>query len=152
MRKGRVEEAGAIASRIGKLVAKANSVLLKDLGTRSSTKELWSRVNKTRKTTTAHVPPSGITAETLNNHYAAISNDPLYIESLKRHTAQATTQLVTEQSIFYILDHLHCTAEGWDQVPAWFYGYLPQYTHYRSLISSIAPSPPPTCLNNGKLP
>src|SRR6218665_956159 len=55
------------------------------------------------------------------NHYAAISNDPLYIEPLSvSHTTQATTQLVTEQSIFYILDHLHCTAEGWDQIPAWF--------------------------------
>ena len=77
MRKGRVEEDGAIANRIGKLVAKANNVLLKDLGTRSSTKDLWSMINETRKTTTAHVPPSGITAETLNNHYPAISNDPL---------------------------------------------------------------------------
>jgi len=53
MRKGRVEEAGAIANRIGKLVTKANSVLLKDLGTQSSSKELWSRVNKTCKTSTA---------------------------------------------------------------------------------------------------
>jgi len=116
MRKNRVEEAGALANRIGSLIDRA---MLRDLGPGSSSKELWSRVNEISKSSNAHTPPSGITADVLNNHYATISTDPAYTEPPKRLTANKPMQLVTEQSVFTILDRLHCTAEGLDMIPAW---------------------------------
>src|SRR6218665_3369120 len=119
MRKNRVEEVGALANRIGTLIAKADRAMLRDLRPGSSSKELWSGVNEIRKSSSPHTPPGGITADVLNNHYATISTDPAYTEPPKRLTANKPMQLVTEQSVFTILDRLHYTAEGLDMIPAW---------------------------------
>ena len=69
-----------MANRIGSLIAKADRAMLRELGPGSSSKELWSRVNEIRKSSNAHTPPSGFTADALNNRYAIISIDPAYTE------------------------------------------------------------------------
>lgn len=48
--------------------------------------------------------------------------------------------LFTSQSVLYILDHLKCTAQGWDQIPAWILSLkAPIYTSLW-LISSTCRS------------
>ena len=45
MRVGRVEEAGALASKIQKAIVAANAVELKSVDVRHGVKELWDKVN-----------------------------------------------------------------------------------------------------------
>jgi len=48
------------------------------------------------------------------------ATDPEYMETPLRHTAEVKTDHITAYNLFYILDHLRATAEGLDQIPAWF--------------------------------
>ena len=62
------------------------------------------------------------TAESLNDHYAAISTDHSYTPPHRRqYTAtDVETEYVNEWRIFNLLDQLHPTATGLDGLPAWF--------------------------------
>jgi len=64
----------------------------------------------------------GITAETLNDHYAAVSTDSNYCAPVRKPmtTNQDHIPYITEFQIFSILDHLQPTATGLDELPAWF--------------------------------
>jgi hypothetical protein len=66
----------------------------------------------------------GITAHSLNQHYADVSTDLEYRTPLHKQTASSDEdQLLTyieEWQIFRILDQLRPTAAGLDQLPAWF--------------------------------
>ena len=69
------------------------------------------------------VVPDGITAESLNHHYARISTDPCYQLPKRKITTASrtgTAELMTEFRMFAILDKLHNTATGMDSLPAWF--------------------------------
>ena len=65
---------------------------------------------------------AGITAESLNEHYAAISTDANYTPPLLKHSTATSShpQYVSAWQVFRILDSLHPTATGLDQLPAWF--------------------------------
>ena len=63
----------------------------------------------------------GVTAESLNQHYSAISNDQNYVTPIRKQTTITTdSQYISEWSVFQILDHLHPTVMGLDGIPAWF--------------------------------
>ena len=63
----------------------------------------------------------GITAESLNDHYAAISTDHNYTAPSRKHLSNLIEpEYVSEWDVFRILDHLHHTATGLDGLPAWF--------------------------------
>ena len=63
----------------------------------------------------------GITAETLNQHYVAISTDTAYQSPQRKFTAyHPDTEIVSEWQLFNILDKLPSTATGMDNLPAWF--------------------------------
>jgi len=55
----------------------------------------------------------GVIAESLNDHYAAISTDHSYISLIE-------FEYSSEWLVFQILDHLNPTATGLDGFPAWF--------------------------------
>jgi hypothetical protein len=82
---------------------------------------MWTKVRELTKPrpkeTTA---PFGITAQVLNAHYAAISTDTNYQLSLPKLSCSANNQWIDERRVFHILDHIHPTATGLDQLPAWF--------------------------------
>ena len=78
MRSGRVEEAGALAERIGKEITRRNKGRLTAIS-RKSSKDLWATVRQlTGRKHDDSVAVDGITAESLNDHYAAISSDHGY--------------------------------------------------------------------------
>jgi len=56
---------------------------------------------------------NALTAQTLNDHYAAISTDP-------KHTATTATPSISDVKVFHMLDRLRPTATGLDCIPAWF--------------------------------
>jgi len=60
----------------------------------------------------------GITAHELNDHYAAISEDRDYQESVLKLTAPDQHRYITEIEVFHMLDHLRPTATGLDGIPA----------------------------------
>ena len=63
----------------------------------------------------------GITAHSLNNHYATISTDSEYKASERK--PNRTTEpgnYITEREIFNLLDKLRPTATGLDQLPVWY--------------------------------
>ena len=63
----------------------------------------------------------GINAESLNDHYAAISADLNYTPPLcKQNVNPVESEYISEWQVFQILDHLRPTATGLDGLPAWF--------------------------------
>ena len=63
----------------------------------------------------------GVTAESLNNHYATISTDPSYTPPPRKHPANSSElEYISDWKVFKILDKLHPTAAGLDGLPAWF--------------------------------
>src|SRR6218665_619441 len=120
MRRGRLEEASALARRIGLKIERANNCNLKKLDSLSGTAELWKEVNKLINKKRQHDESSSLDAEALNLHYAAISHDPQYQSPVKKCTVTKNKSLVTESLMFKMLDSLHHTAEGADGIPARF--------------------------------
>ena len=62
----------------------------------------------------------GLTAQSLNNHYANISTDNDYSAPRSKLTALDRQGHITEMTVFRMLDTLHPTATGLDGIPAWF--------------------------------
>jgi len=79
MHAGRIEEASAVAARIGIAIAKANRRELNDVNSSLGTKALWQRVNKIIENPNESESGSKVTSEELNSHYANISTDSSYV-------------------------------------------------------------------------
>lgn len=63
----------------------------------------------------------GISAETLNSHYASIYTDPDYSAPRCKFSAKfAEQKYFSMWQVFRVLDHLGPTATGLDTLPAWF--------------------------------
>jgi hypothetical protein len=123
MRAGRVEEAGVLAERIGKEMTRHGKTRLSKIGGKTDAKDMWAAVRQLTGRQQEAATVDGITAESLNDHYAAISTDPDYTPPLHKQTAtDSPTQLqyISEWRVFQLLDHLHPTATGLDGLPAWF--------------------------------
>jgi hypothetical protein len=121
MRAGRVEEAGALAERIGKDMARHSKSQFNKIDSKVNAKDMWAAVRKL--TSRQHEPSEveGVTAESLNDHYAAISADYSYTSPHRKDPANyVETEYISEWQVFQILDHLRPTATGLDGLPAWF--------------------------------
>lgn len=121
MRRGRVEEAGALAQRIGKEIIRRSKTRLSRLNPKTGTKDLWAAVRQLtgRRQEVGRV--DGVSANSLNDHYALISTDASYCAPPRKLTAgNRCADVVTEWRMFMILDKLRTTATGPDQLPAWF--------------------------------
>jgi len=73
MRAGRVEEAGAIAERIGRAITKRNKVSLCRVDIRRGAKDMWAAVRKLTGRQQRAGVVDGVSADSLNEHYAKIS-------------------------------------------------------------------------------
>jgi len=121
MRAGRIEEADCLAERIGKDIIKSNKARLSHINPKTGAKEMWTAVRQLtgRKADTPSVP--GVTADSLNNHYAAISTDKHYqVPPRKSIDPSSSSSYISEWRLFQILDTLRPTATGLDHLPAWF--------------------------------
>ena len=72
------------------------------------------------RTTNNDYRVDGLTAQTLNDYYAAISTDSSYSAPKLKLTAPAASPFISEITVFRMLDRLRPTATGLDAVPAWF--------------------------------
>src|SRR6218665_2019508 len=116
MRRGALEEASALAVKIRRGIARHNSRELRKLDENACPKDLWECVNSLihpRKT----MAGCKVTADELNQHFAATSTDNSYQQVDLKTTANPN---LSDVQIFYVIDHLRPTAEGTDGLPAWF--------------------------------
>jgi len=123
MRAGRIEEADALARRIGKDIAQRNKTRLSHISPKTSIRDLWDAVRQLSGRKQNQVVVEGVTAESLNIHYASISTDPGYQPPKRKFTVARRAgeqEVITEFCIFQILDKLQNTATGLDLLPAWF--------------------------------
>ena len=82
MRKGRVEEATALAGKIGVAITNYTSSELSRVDVLSDPRGMWKKVRQLTgrdKSTTAEFHKTFLTADQLNDHYAAVSNDVNYL-------------------------------------------------------------------------
>ena len=121
MHQGKIDEANALASKIGSLITKHNSRSLVHMKHGEEAADLWSMVKKVTSKRTSPTIPSDITAHSLNNHNAAISTDPAYEPTLPKASANPLSPVnISEYQVFQYLDHLKHTATGLDSIPSWF--------------------------------
>jgi len=122
MRAGRTAEADALACRVRSAITRQSSKWLRDVDTRKNPAAAWEKVREfTHGPRRDHgQPPAGISAQVLNDHYAAISNDDRYRSPPLKLTAVTDDVYITEMEAFRHLDTLKHTATGLDGIPAWF--------------------------------
>ena len=111
-----------MARHIRTVISRQNSSWLRKVDTRKCARDAWTKVREVigGKTKRDHPDVEGITAQILNDHYAAISTDQYYQESRLKQTALDQRFFITEMEVFRILDHIRPTATGLDDIPAWF--------------------------------
>ena len=114
-----------MARRIGKDIAFRNRTRLSRVSPKTSVRDLWDAVRKLSGRKRQQVEVDGVTARSLNQHYANISTDPSHQPpqcklTVARHTGDE--EVITEFRMFEILDKLQNTATvtGLDLLPAWF--------------------------------
>jgi hypothetical protein len=114
-------KAGALAERIRRDLERQSKIRLKTINGKTDVKDMWAAVRQLsdRKQDTGPVP--GISAESLNSHHVAISSDNHYATPInKQSVAPSQIEYISSWRVFHILDHLHLTATGLDELPAWF--------------------------------
>jgi len=120
-RAGRTEEANALARRVGKDIAARNRTRLSRINHKKCATDMWAAVRQLTGRRHKDEVCNGITAETLNQHYARISTDSAYQRQPRKLTAtHREVDFVSEWQLFSILDTLPPTATGLDHLPAWF--------------------------------
>jgi len=122
MRAGRTAEADAIAARIRTAITRNSTRWLRKIDTRKSAKEAWAKVREVMKGKGNRTDDQvdGLTAQTFNDHYAAISTDTDYCAPTRKLTAPDDRCYITEMDAFRTLNTLRQTATSLDQIPAWF--------------------------------
>ena len=86
-----MEEASAIAIKVGRAIARFNGRELRRLDKSSGTKELWCCVNNITKPKDRMESSLNVTAEELNLFYAQTSTGPSYHEVSRKSTANPYT-------------------------------------------------------------
>ena len=123
MRAGRVEEASALAIWIGKDIACHSGKRLVKAKGRMAAKDVWTAVCQLTGRSNDVGSIDGVSAESLNAHYASISTDPSYSVPLAKSTVTSIQkqQYLSEWQVLQILDHLHLKATGMDKYQPTFW-------------------------------
>jgi len=103
-----------------RLIERFNSRELRKIDKANGTKDLWAAVNRLTGARGLSGNHAGHSAEDLNSHFAATSTNHHYVQPPLKMTVFSNHQFFNEQLIFDIRDHLRPTAEGLDQLPAWY--------------------------------
>ena len=123
MRAGRVEEAGALSVRVGQAIQNSCRTLMSQYNGKTDVGKMWAAVRRLTGRQQLEARVDGITAETLNQHYAGVSSDPQYVAPNRKPFTdedEVPPQCVSEWQVFRALDTLRHTAAGLDGLPAWF--------------------------------
>jgi len=86
MRAGQLDEAGILAARIGNDITRQNKICLKHTSSRTNAADIWTAVRQLTGRQRDVGSVDGVTAESLNMHYALISTDAHYTAPLTKLT------------------------------------------------------------------
>src|SRR6218665_2306713 len=150
MHRGRIEEASALTRRVSIANEKGNKRHLRDVGPRTGMTELWRRVAEIQGTSKKESTDENLTAEELNLHYSSTSTDPAYTAPGLKQTVPEQASVIDEPTVFFLLDHLHHTADGNIVFQPGFCVLLRPPTKECWLILSIYRSHHLRCQNNGR--
>lgn len=94
MRAGRVEEAGALADRIGKEQTRHSKTQLSGAGAKTDAKDIWKAYRQLVGRRQEAGAVEGVDAESLNRHYASISTDTPHhsVNTLPTQINRSTSQ------------------------------------------------------------
>jgi Reverse transcriptase (RNA-dependent DNA polymerase) len=126
MHSGRLEEVAAIAVKIGDAIKQYNSAEFCRVDVLADATTMWTKVRQLTGRCKALDSIGGnsarITVSSLNDHYAAISDDCSYTAPSVKSTVnnRSAENHITEWRIFHLLDTFPQTAAGLDNIPAWF--------------------------------
>ena len=121
MRAGRIEKANALAVQIGRDIVRHNKARLSGLNHKTDAKSVWKAVRQVTGVKKTVNVADGISAQSLNSHYANISTDQDYFQPKYKSTCSVENQdFVSEWNVFQMLDQLRPTSTGLDCLPAWF--------------------------------
>jgi len=114
MRPGRIEEADALAEHIGTDITEQNSRRLRH------TRHVAAVRQVTGKSQSDRVTVDGISASSLNFHYADVSTDTDYQAPSPKQTSNIHPHVdyLSEWEVFRLLDTLHSTATDSDELPS----------------------------------
>lgn len=122
MHKGLINEANALARRIGVAIENFNSSTFANIkGSEITPKVMWEKINSLQnkgKKDESHC--KNMTADVLNKHYANISKDTQYELPIKKATAVFPTEWISEETVFFSLNSIKQTSAGPDGLPYWF--------------------------------
>src|ERR1043165_2697402 len=120
LRQSKIEKASSLSLKINRAISKEISCDFKNVDPRKGLKPLWDKVKSLTNKDPERNYSTNITADDLNLHYFSISTDHNYSPPNFRLTAPPKYPFIEEYQLFYLLDHLHPTATGYDNLPAWF--------------------------------
>lgn len=102
---GKIDEANAIASKVGFIIASSNSTKLTHIHPKHCTSDLWDEVRRlTKASPNIHTTPSSLIPTILNSHYASISSNPNYIQPPHKLCPNKHREPVIEMEVFKLLD------------------------------------------------
>ena len=119
---GRIEKAAALTAKIGVAIKNCSAELSRP-DVLSNATGMWKKVRQlTGRTKHTESNSASICADTLNDHYAAVSTDVNYTAPSVKHTVcnRDVFSHISEWRIFNILDKLRPASTGPDGIPAWF--------------------------------
>ena len=133
MRRGKINAAGELSSKIGQLIIKYRQSELSNVKY-TDTRKLWNKVRPTLGANSRAVTlgdkygPQFDDLDAVNTHFASIATDPQYnieeinsiIESIPQNRF---INPVSEYEIFKLLSSLKKTASGSDGIPYWVFKY-----------------------------
>src|SRR6218665_2378390 len=99
MKRGLLEQASALSTKIGREIARFNSVELRRLDTATGTKELLAAGGKLTGAQEQPATEPTITAEELNIQFASTSTDVSYQPPIWRSTASPSLQIFNDRQI-----------------------------------------------------
>jgi len=117
MRAGKIEQ----AAKIGEAIKRHNSAELSRVDVVTNAQSMWAKVceltGRNKSTNTAGNNPA-ITTDQLNDHFASVFADINYMAPRTKNTVNNwyLDSFISELHMFYILDHLHPTAMGLDNM------------------------------------
>ena len=84
MHAGKIEEANALATRIGSDIIRHNSAQFRSVDVNVDAKDMWLKVKQLSSRGGKSEAKCDVTADQLNKHYAAISQDHRYLPPVRK--------------------------------------------------------------------
>jgi hypothetical protein len=123
---GRTDEVNAIHTKISTDIIAYNSVHFKNLSARTASRELWENIRDVTGKNKNHSffanSRLNFSADDFNNYYSHQSTDCNYIDTPVKISVSDSNSfnIISEYTVFKLLDNIKTTATGADGLPHWF--------------------------------